>query len=147
MRNLLVLALIAAGAAWTADRPDLSGTWQLDPVHDSKVKSKILSIQQTGDGVQITESTTASGGKEKKVDLACTVDGQQCKVKDGGNAQVSFWYSGPALVMMEMRHGTDVVIKTQWQPAEDGKTLNVQVTHISPPGQNESYTYKKQSGA
>lgn len=136
MRTLLFLMALTAASAFTADRPELNGTWQLSS-HDARLKFETLLIQQTPDSVKITES----GGKEKAVDLACAVDGNECKLKDGA---ISFWYNGPALVMMEMHHNRDVVTKTRLVPAEDGKTLNLEVTHVSPAGSSSTYTFKKQ---
>ena len=137
MRPLLFLIAFAAGAAFAADRPELNGTWQLSSTHEGRFKFETLLIQQTGDGVKISES----GAKEKTVDLACGVDGHECKLKEG---EVSFWYSGPALVMMEMHHNRDVVTRMRLVPSEDGKTLNLEVTHVSPPGSSSTFTFKKQ---
>ena len=137
MRPLLFLIAFAAGAAFAADRPELNGTWQLSSTHEGRLKFETLSIQQTEDGIKISES----GAKEKTVDLACGVDGHECKLKD---EEVSFWYNGPALVMMEMRHNRDFVTKTRLVPSEDGKTLNLEVTHVSPPGSSSTFTFKKQ---
>ncbi|MGA2196374.1 MAG: hypothetical protein ABSH40_13995 [Bryobacteraceae bacterium] len=137
MRPLLFLIAFAAIGAFAVDRPQLNGTWQLSSTHEGRLKFETLLIQQTADGVKISES----GAKEKTVDIACGVDGQECKLKEG---EISFWYNGPALVMMEMHHNRDVVTKTRLVPAEDGKTLNVEVTRVSPPGPSSTFTFKKQ---
>ncbi len=136
MRPLLFLIAFAAGAAFAADRPELNGTWQLNSTHETKLKFETLSIQQTEDGVKISES----GAKEKTVDFACGIDGRECKLKEG---EVSFWYSGPALVMMEMHHNHDVITKTRLVPSEDGKTLNLEVSRVSPPGASSTFTFTK----
>ena len=137
MRPLLLVITFAAGAAFAAGRPELNGTWQLRSTHEARLKFETLSIQQTEDGIKISES----GAKEKTVDLACGVDGHECKLKD---EEVSFWYNGPTLVMMEMRHNREVVTKTRLVPSEDGKSLNLEVTRVSPPGSSSTYTFKKQ---
>lgn len=137
MRPLLFLMAFIAGAAFAADRPELNGTWQLSSAHEGRLKFETLLIQQTEDGVRISES----GAKEKTVDFACAVDGKECKLKEGA---VSFWYNGPVLVMMEMHHNRDVVTKTRLVPSEDGKTLSLEVTHVSPSGASSTYTFKKQ---
>jgi hypothetical protein len=134
---LLILIALAAGAAFAADRPELNGTWQLSATHDGRLKFETLLIQQTDVGVKISET----GAKEKPVDFTCNVDGHECKLKEG---EVSFWYNGPALVMMEMHHNRDVVTKTRLVPSDDGKTLNLEVTHVSPPGTSATFTFKKQ---
>jgi hypothetical protein len=137
VRPLFFLISLAAMTAFAADRPDLSGTWQLSSAHESKLKFDTISIQQTDDGVKISES----GGKEKPVEFVCNVDGKECKLKEGN---VSFWYNGPALVMMEMHHNQDVVTKTRLVPSEDGKSLSLEVTHVSPTGPSATFTFKKQ---
>lgn len=136
MRPLLFLIVFAAAATFAADRPELNGTWQLSSAHEGKLKFETLLIQQTPDSVKISET----GAKEKPVDLACGVDGHECKLKEG---EISCWYNGQALVMMEMHHNRDVVTKMRLEPSEDGKTLNVEVTRVSPPGSSFTYTFKK----
>jgi hypothetical protein len=46
--------------------------------------------------------------------------------------------------MMETHRNRDVVTKTRLVPAEDGKSLNLEVTRVSPPGPSSTYTFKKQ---
>lgn len=148
MRKAAFFAVLLS-TAWAADRPDLNGSWALDLAHSpnaAKLKSTILSITQKQDEVQISEATTESNGKETKVDVACNTDGQECKVKKNGQAtQVSFWYNGPLLIMMEQRHGNDFVTQKKLKPSEDGKTLSMEVVYIAPPGhKSETYTFNKQ---
>ena len=137
VRPLLFLIAFAVGAAFAADRPELNGTWQLSSSHEGRLKFETLLIQQTPDGIRISES----GAKEKAVDIACSVDGRECKLKEG---EISFWYNGPALVMMEMHHNRDVVTKTRLALSEDGKSLNLELIQVSPPGSSSTYTFKKQ---
>ena len=137
MRPLLFLIAYAAAATFAADRPELNGTWQLSSNHEGRLKFETLLIQQTPDGVKISES----GSKEKTVDIACGVDGHGCKLKEG---EISFWYDGPALVMMEMHHNRDVVTETRLVLSVDGKTLNLEMIHVSPPGSSSTSTFKRQ---
>ena len=138
MRRILCLLTFAGIALWAADRPDMTGKWLFDSSHAAKLKISTLEIHQSADSVEIAEAAGPES-KGKTVHLACATSGQQCKIKEAGE-QVSFWYNGPALVMMEMRHGSDIVIKTRLEPSEDGKTLHMQVSHIVPEGKEESYT-------
>ncbi len=137
MRPLFLLMAIAACTAFAQDRPELNGTWQLSSPHEGRLKFETLLIQQTQDGIKISES----GAKEKTVEIACGVDGRGCKLKEG---EVSFWYNGPALVMMEMHHNRDVVTKTRLVLSENGKTLSLEVTRVSPPGSSSTYIFTKQ---
>jgi hypothetical protein len=141
MRTTVCLIGLTALALWASDRPVVSGTWQLDPSQAGKLKLATLEIRQSADTVAISEE---GQGKSKKVDLECGVDGKQCKIKEP-NEEISFWYDGASLVMMEMRHNNDVVVKTLLEPSGDGKTLKMEVKHIAPSGQkDESYTLTKQ---
>jgi hypothetical protein len=154
MHKFVCLGVLLFTAAWAAepgaDRPDLNGTWVLDVSHSAnaggKVKAETLSISQKPDAVELSEATTETNGKELKVDVACNIDGQGCKVKENGQAtQVSFWYNGPMLVMMEQRHGNDFVTQKKMKPSDDGKTLSMEVVYIAPPGHKpETLTFTKQ---
>jgi len=149
MRTIVVFGVLLFAAS-AADRADLNGTWVLDLSHSSgpgsKVKAETLFISQKTDAVQLSEATTETNGKELKVDIACNTDAQGCKVKENGQAtEVSFWYNGPTLVMMEQRHGNDFVTQTKLKPSEDGKTLSMEVVYLAPVGHKpENYTFTKQ---
>jgi hypothetical protein len=135
VRPLIYVTVFTAAAIIAADRPALTGTWQLSS-HEGKLKFETLLIQQTPDSIQVTES----GAKDKPLDISCGVEAQECKLKDG---QISFWYNGPALVMMETRHNNEVT-QTRVVPGADGKTLSMEVTRIAPPGSTSTYTFTKQ---
>lgn len=137
MRPLLFVTVFTAVIVCAADRPQLSGTWQLDSTHEGKLKFDTLLIQQRPDGIKITES----GAKEKPLDVSCGVEAQECKLKEG---EISIWYNGPALVLMEMHHNKGVVTKTRLVPDADGKTLSLEVMRVEPPGSTATYTFKKQ---
>jgi hypothetical protein len=136
VRLFLFVTALTVAAVFASDRPDLSGTWQLSS-NQGKLKFETLLIEQTPDAIKITESAT----DKKPFDVSCGTDAKECKLKE---EQVSFWYNGPALVMMEKRQDGDVVTKTRLVPAEDGKTLNLEVTRILPAGPSATYTFKKQ---
>jgi hypothetical protein len=136
VRPLIYVTVLTAATIFAADHPVLNGTWQLSS-HEGKLKFETLLIQQTADGIKVTES----GAKEKPLDISCGIDAQECKLKDG---QISFWYNGPALVMMEMHHNNGIVTKTRLLPGADGKTLSLEVSHIAPPGSTATYTFTKQ---
>ena len=147
MRTCIFLAAVAV-ASWSAEgRPDINGNWQLDPVHsqmtDVKIKSRTLAISQTGGSITITDTTIDAGEKSRKVGIECTLDGQDCKA-NGVAAKVAFYYNGPILIWLDTRRGGDMVTKIQVQPSEDGKTLTLDVMHLSPPGtKNEKLVFTK----
>jgi len=49
--------------------------------------------------------------------------------------------NGTVLVMMEMHHNGEVVIKTRLVPAGDGKTLSLEMTRVLPAGSTATYTF------
>jgi len=136
MRRLLFVTALAVAAAFAADRPDLNGKWQLAS-NPGKLKFETLFIEQSPDSVKITESAA----NKKPFDVSCNTEAKECKVKE---LKVSFWYNGPALVMMESNQGGDVVTKTRIVPGTDGKTLSLEVTRILPAGTSATYTFTKQ---
>lgn len=151
MWKYLLISALALSAGFAADRSELSGTWVLDAGHSQingeKPKSETLIIDQKADSISVSESVVASAGTEKKTDIACNTLGKQCNLKeDGRKLQVSAWYNGPALVLMEVRGNADTgdASKTRFTTSEDGKTLKLEVTHITPPGASDSYTFLKQ---
>ena len=109
-----------------------------------------MSINQKEDSIDISRSYT-NGSKQLTVDINCSTDGQECKVKENGQTtQVSMYYNGPMLVVIEQRHGNDFVTKKRLKTSDDGKTLNVEVMTINPPGrptENLVYTRQDQSAA
>jgi hypothetical protein len=136
VRRLLFITGLTLVAAFAADHPDLNGTWQLSS-GPGKLKFETLSIQQTSDTVKITEAAV----NKKAVDVACSTDAKECKIKE---RKISFWYNGPALVMMESSQDGDFVTKTRLVPVEDGKALSFEVTRIVPAGSSATYVFKKQ---
>ncbi|HXS96902.1 MAG TPA: hypothetical protein VN736_20020 [Candidatus Limnocylindrales bacterium] len=146
MRTLLCLAAMAAGSVWAqVDHPDLNGVWQRQS-NDSKVKSETLNIAQKPDSIDIVRSVD-TGGRPIKDEINCSTEGKDCKVKEEGqDTQVSMYYNGPMLVMIEQRHGNDYVTKRRLKLSPDGKTLTMEVMTINPPGKaTENLTYTKQS--
>ena len=150
MWKCLCLAVGVWSYALAADRPALSGTWEMDAAHsqmaDAKMKGQSWLITQNDDSLEISQILTDSGGKQKKVVIQCNTDGKNCNVKENGQTtQVSMYYNGDRLVLLEQWHGTDFVTKKRFSTSEDGKTLTVEVTHVAPPGRkDEVWTFVKQ---
>jgi hypothetical protein len=125
----LALCLAAASIAFCAEHPDLNGVWKAS---DSE---QTLSIRQKDGEVAIAES-----GKET-TEIQCNTVGQACKVKGG---EVTFWYNGETLVMVESLHGNSHVTKLRLKLSEDGKNLEVETVHISPPGATQKVSMARQ---
>jgi len=138
---------ICCGVASAADWPDLTGTWALDVAHSpaAKVKTESLAIKETEDIIDLTDTFTDASGKDWKSVYHCNIDGNQCKVKDQGqNAVLTFWFNGPALVMMETKKDGAWVIKKRMTISDDAKTMSVELERLNPAGSKELYVYTKQ---
>jgi hypothetical protein len=138
---------VLTGVMMAADHPALGGAWVLDSAHSemdaTKIKSETLSINQQDETIQLNETVTAANGKETTSAISCNTAGQTCKIKDHGQAEVSFWYNRDALVMSEMRHGEDWVVKRRLKPSADGHTLAMEVIHLAPPLKTETLTFTR----
>jgi hypothetical protein len=140
-----IFALIAAVAS---DHPALGGTWVLDPSHSdtdvSKIRAEKRSISQQAEAVQLAQTITGANGKEIVSQISCKTGGETCKIKDHGEAEVSFNYNGGVLVMSEIRHGNDWVVKRRIKPSDDGRTLTIEVIHLEPAQKTEMLTFTRQ---
>jgi hypothetical protein len=126
----LALYLVAVSIALGADHPDLTGVWKAS---DS---AETISIHQKQDTVEIAES-----GKETSA-IQCNTVGQACKIKGGA---VSLWYNGETLVIVESLHGNSRVTKKKMKMSEDGKSLEVEIVSITPPGVTQRLSLARQS--
>ena len=131
MKKLTVF-LGGLALVFAADHPHLNGTWQSG-------STTTVAIQQTADDIQITETD-----HDKQAEVHCNTLGKSCKIKGG---EVSFWYSGAMLVMMESVHNASRVTEKRWTPSADGKTLNLEVVHIAPAGGSEKIAYTLRNGS
>lgn len=119
------------------DKPNLSGTWQLDPgkseIHGGKAQIATWVIKEDGQNIEIKQ-VNSEGGTQRKVDLVCVIGGKECSFKEPeGTAKASFWYNGPMLVEMKTSGRNDRIDKYRMKLAEDGKTLRVELMAIVPP--------------
>jgi len=147
MRKFSLLFIFALAGAVAAGHPELGGIWMLDPSHSdigaSKIKSEKLSISQEPEAVHISETVTGANGKETISEISCNTAGETCKVKDHGQADVSFWYNAGMLVMTEIRHGNDWIVKRRLKPSDDGRTLTIEVIHLAPVEKTEMLTFTR----
>jgi len=147
MRKYVFLPLVAALTAGAADHPAIGGTWVLDASHSdidgSKIKAETLSINQQPEAVRLSETVTAVSGKQTMSDISCNTAGETCKIKDHGEAEVSFWYNAGMLVMSEVRHGNEWVVKRRLKPSDDGRTLTIEVIHLAPDQKTEMLTFTR----
>jgi hypothetical protein len=129
----IVLFFGSLALALAADHPRIGGIWQ------SADNAETVTIQQNGDDIEITQAA-----HEKQADIRCNTIGKSCKVKGG---EVSFWYNGGVLVMIESLHGSSKVTEKRWTISADGKTLNLEIVRISPAGSPEKIAYNRKNGS
>jgi hypothetical protein len=124
---LFFLAGLASGQ--DQERPNFSGTWQLDAskseLHLSKISSATWVIEEGDNSIHISET---ENGKSKKTELQCSTDGKECKFP--GDRRDSFWFNGAMLVDMETKNTN--VTRYRMKISDDGKTLTVEVNQIVP---------------
>ena len=131
----LSVALIPL-AAYGAERPNLSGSWQLNSSKSAFQAGKLTGltwvIDQGDTTLRIAETAKHSDGKEVKSALDCTTDGKDCSVKESGQpAKVSFWFNGETLVEIETKgHNRETVVKKKLALSVDGKSMTVELIPI-----------------
>jgi hypothetical protein len=126
----LTLCLAAVSIAFCADHAELNGVWKTPDAQET------ITIHQKDETVQIAES-----GKEN-AEIQCNTVGQACKIKGG---EVSLWYNGETLVVMESLHGNSKVVKKRLRITEDGKSLEEEIVHIAPAGGTEKVILARES--
>ncbi|HVW83175.1 MAG TPA: hypothetical protein VHB50_00765 [Bryobacteraceae bacterium] len=124
------MGLFAATAGAQDNRPNFSGSWQLNSakseVHSGKPAAIKLTIEQKGSTIHVVRTLKATDGKETSIEFNCTTDGKDCDAK---GAKVSLWYDGSSLVEMDIG---ETVTKSKMTLSGDGKTLSYEITFISP---------------
>jgi len=145
----LLVSVLMLGTGMAADHPDLNGTWLLDQSQSASKDSQrdTLSITQKPDAIRIS---LVSDDKDRTLEMDCGTLGQECKVTEGGKpAQLSVYYNGPRLVMMEFggRHQENG-IKRRMSLSDDGKSLQLEIIHIMAGGEKtENFSFTKQQNS
>jgi hypothetical protein len=82
------------------------------------------------------------GCKDQKPEYRCLADGSMCRVKE---LSVMLYYDGAALIVVEMRHNNQIVIKKRLTTSEDGKNLSIELNHVALAGlKDESLKFVNQ---
>jgi hypothetical protein len=140
MKLLLLCAFLADGSS----HPNFTGTWNLDTAKSeihSRVELTSWAIRQDDTSIAIDEQI-----KGRTVSMKCGTDGKNCKAKpQGESGEVMFYYNGEMLVETDfLGHDKDRVIKKRLKMGVDGKTLEIEVLHVSPVGPSEKWVFAKQ---
>ncbi len=130
-QGVVVLSLIA-GPSFGDDgeaRGKLIGTWRQNAGDNA---GAVWTLEDTGETLRITHSLEG----QKVAEYECNTMGRECDLKDSGkHGQISMWFNGPALVLMETR-GSDV-IKRRFKAVEKGDTMELEVIPLVPAGKTE----------
>jgi hypothetical protein len=141
--SLCIFGLLAATATGQqSSKPNFSGHWRPNTdkcqLHSGKASVVNLLIEQKDASIHVVKSMKASDGKESTVEFSCTTDGKDCTSK---GVKVSLWYDGTSLVEMEI--GDDLVMKTSMTLDNRAKTINADVTYISPQSEADKFVFEK----
>jgi hypothetical protein len=129
----LCMTISCIAAAQTASAPSLSGTWVLGK--DSSVK---LVVEQTPEKIHVKELK----GDAVRTEYTCNLDGKDCSIKEEGHsAKVALWFNGPKLV--ELRTRGSEVTRRRFTLANDGKSLEVELSSMSASGKTEILAYSR----
>jgi hypothetical protein len=140
MSKILCLFLLSGGVLLAQDHPNFSGDWKLDTAksQSSGAKATELAIKQDGDTISVT---TEEDGKP--FEFKCATNGQNCKRK-GEPGEVSMYYNGPVLVELDMEgHNNDRVVKKRLRLGADGKSMEMELIPVNPPGPSEKLVFAK----
>lgn len=133
-RLLLVLMLGCFVASAQDSKPNLSGNWHLkEPAKTATAMT--LVIEQKGTAIHVVKTVTGANGKESKLEYQCATDGKEC---EAAGCKVSLWFDGASLVEMDAGEAVSKVIMKL-----DGDALKMEVTHIVPDGEAETFVLAK----
>jgi hypothetical protein len=133
------LLLLAQDAA----HPNFTGTWHLDTAKSqilTKLEATDWAIHQDDTSIVIDQQAPGHPSTVK-----CGTDGTNCKAKpEGETGEVMFYYNGAMLVETDfIGRSKDRVVKKRMKLGEDGKTMEIEVLHISPQGPPEKWVFAK----
>mgnify|MGYP000868056244 FL=1 len=139
--SFIAVGLLAASYAIASDsRPDLSGTWKIDPARTDEPslnKDLMLQIEDRGDNIHVKE-TRGTNAKSDISEFTCSTAGSECGMHDAGSkAKVTVYYNEPALVVLKT-HGRrgSMVEKRRISLSPKGDSLLVEVVPIEPSGKS-----------
>lgn len=139
---ICVFGLLAATLCGQQSKPNFSGKWQANTekseLHSGKASAVNLTIDQKGPSIHLVKTVRSTAGKDSVIDVNCTTDGKDCETK---GIKVSLWYDGPCLVEMDV--SDDLVTKTSMTLNESSKTINADITYISPQAQADKLVLDK----
>ena len=142
-----LIVLTAASLQSAESRPDLSGTWKIDPVRaeSGPEDSAVTLLIEDGDKDIHVKETRGRNSREDISEFTCGKMGKECPMQDGREkALVSVYYNGSVLVMLKThgRKGSSIE-KRRFSLTPKGDSLRVEVLRIDPAGMPEQLVFSK----
>jgi hypothetical protein len=129
-----------------ADKPKLTGTWDLDAGKSQLEHSPgtvELSVQDASGKIQFTRTIHTPDGKDLVAKFECVAGGPDCAFDEAGHkSKVSLWYQGAALVILKTDGPSEDEV-TQWTIKGDKETLQIEVSHITPASKTENMVFSR----
>jgi hypothetical protein len=96
-------------------------------------------LEQKGDKIHIEEMN----GEKGKANFTCSVEGQECAVKDDGHAETAtMYFNGSRLV--QIRERGQETLKQRLTLSADGKTMTVETVPLSSGQRSETTSFSRQ---
>ncbi len=139
MKRLILLLTSAACLALAADKPDLSGNWQLNlgksklSKQTGKPDSMSLVVAPKGSGYHAIQTTVDGTVGSSSTEGDWYLDGQYHPVGDSKVTQMSKW-DGKILYAEKKSYDGSVMETIRMTISPDGKTATEQMSSKSPNG-------------
>ena len=142
----LAFSLLAIAAA---QKPNLSGTWKLDPLRSRfdaipAPKSGVLKIEHQEPKLHLTVDMAGKNGASTQ-DLDLTTDGTEQKITIGGQPATAsaYWQDDQHLVIEVQREtpGGTLVESRRMHPGDKGKMLTTVFSVKDTSGQKSAYGF------
>jgi len=138
-KTCLGVAILFCGVAFAddwADRGKLMGAWKIEPGSQGAAEWSFAVAK--ADSLKVTQTE----GGNKVAEFVCNTEGTPCEVKiSGKKVNVSLWYNGPKLVVLE-QHGSDSVERRFRAPSDD--QMEVEVVRVGTGGK-ETLKFKREA--
>ena len=148
--SLTVLAVLAAPLLLIAsDQTNFTGSWKLDPARSPSARGATVTvnIKQQAGTITYDRSMKREDGKVEEAHFTCSI-GKECVYDENGHkAKVSFWFDGPALMILKTKGPKDdATTERKLSLSPDGKTLNIEFTNLDldKSGKPETLVFVKQ---
>lgn len=141
-RTLAAAVLLAAGAAHAQTKPDLSGTWQLNPAKSDfgqmpAPSNATMVVTQSATSIKLVQSMAGPAGTQSNTQ-EFALDGQEKTITGmDGQPAMSTGKIDSGMVMIDIkanRQGADIRQAMRFVPSPDGKSMTLRQEIATPMG-------------